>query len=489
MKKYKLKAKEEDRVITLERELKEEEYPDMYTKEEVVELISQAGIIFGLKQENIEKLIETYDSGEVLIADGIESINPVDDYVEVFYQDIKNTTSQEWKKDFKAIGYQECVESGELLVKRIQGINGQVGKNVRGEDIPVRQREVIELKAGEGCNLVGEDEIYSTTEGKVLNVKNTYIISPVHEIKGNIDISTGNVIFEGEVFVSGDVEEGMKVSGGSGLMIRGNVSGATAESLGTTVINGKVLNSTITIGELEENLESLLRDFRLFKNRLDLLIKSINEVLGKLEEGVSEEKLIIGIINMKFSDMLDISKRIIEAASEGMKGEESIKMIEMYFKPNYGKMINLEGLNHLKEIFRKSVEKYEYIYSITGEETLTVSYLQDSNVECCGDVIIDGLGQYISDIKSGGSVYFKKSNSVVRGGTITANNEIHCEIVGSPGAGRAELSVPYDGKIKIKKAYQNTVIHVGKQKYYFDQVYTQVEAYQKDGILIVEKLK
>ncbi len=57
-------------------------------------------------------------------------------------------------------------------------------------------------------------------EGKPCVKSNIFYVYQVHEVKGDVDISTGNITFVGDVVVQGSVKEGMKVEAGNSVEIK-----------------------------------------------------------------------------------------------------------------------------------------------------------------------------------------------------------------------------------------------------------------------------
>jgi len=85
-------------------------------------------------------------------------------------------------------------------------------------------------------------------------------VSPILEIKGDIDLSTGNIDFIGDVIIRGSVTDGFHVKAGGNVDVAGTVSGGCVEGVNITVRmgimgmnRGKVSASGIVAAKFIEN--------------------------------------------------------------------------------------------------------------------------------------------------------------------------------------------------------------------------------------------
>ena len=126
--------------------------------------------------------------------------------------------------------------------------------------------------------------------------------------------------------------------------------------------------------------------------------------------------------------------------------------------------------------------------SIKEKWNLTIGYAQDTKIECSGDIIFTGKGEYISEIRAGGDVKFLLENSVVRGGSITAEGSITCKTVGSSGGATTILKVGEKGKIIGDIVYRNTIIKFGNKSIVIDKDSKNLKAFMNNGEIEIEKL-
>jgi uncharacterized protein len=77
--------------------------------------------------------------------------------------------------------------------------------------------------------ILKENKIFSGLTGQVLYQNNKVQVIPVIEIKGDVDLSTGNIDFPGSVIVHGSVQAGFTVKAGGDIEINGTLSGGDVE--------------------------------------------------------------------------------------------------------------------------------------------------------------------------------------------------------------------------------------------------------------------
>lgn len=73
----------------------------------------------------------------------------------------------------------------------------------------------------------------STMNGHIIFLEGRINVEPLYEIKGDVDISTGNIDFLGTVDIAGSVEDGFRVRADGDIQIRGSVGKATLSGRGS----------------------------------------------------------------------------------------------------------------------------------------------------------------------------------------------------------------------------------------------------------------
>ena len=125
---------------------------------------------------------------------------------------------------------------GQLLAEIIPEDEGEYGITVQGAKIRPRQVKKAHLEFGHNIE-ISEDrkKLTSLVDGHVSLVEGKVFVSDVYEVE-NVDLSTGNIEFEGSVQVRGNVSSNFEIRAGGNVIISGVVEGACIEAGGNIII-------------------------------------------------------------------------------------------------------------------------------------------------------------------------------------------------------------------------------------------------------------
>ncbi len=224
-------------------ELEEDEKID---RETIISFLANKGIIYGVKEEIIDQIVKEQLSGEYLIAEGKKPVEGKDSEVKYLFETnpekrLKESLDSEQeseKIDFKSISLITYVKKGDVIAEKIPAIIGVEGTNVYGKAIrPKISGKDRKINIGKNVEL-SEDgtKAIAKTDGIPKIVDNRLIIENVLNINGNVDYSTGNVEFSGDIFIHGDVKPGFNVSSGGNVEITGVIEAATVLAKGNIIV-------------------------------------------------------------------------------------------------------------------------------------------------------------------------------------------------------------------------------------------------------------
>ncbi len=130
--------------------------------------------------------------------------------------------------DYKNMKLFERVSAGDVLVTAVPPENGIDGVSVKGTTIAAQRGR--EKKLPKGKNVKLSDDGYSLVaerNGRVDFIRDRVEVSDVYHIKGDVNMSVGNIVFEGDVIVEGNVISGLSIEAAGTVEVRGYVEGAT----------------------------------------------------------------------------------------------------------------------------------------------------------------------------------------------------------------------------------------------------------------------
>jgi uncharacterized protein (DUF342 family) len=226
--------------------------PEDASPETLAEMLTQElaarNIVFGLDQAEVLRVVRDRVIGqEVEIAHGTPPQPGRSAEVELLLTPPSFTHSADdsGKVDFKNIENVSHVKAGDVISRKTPSDPGQPGVNVFGK--PVRPPLVRDARHPSGKNTaISTDglEMTATADGFLRWNGDKIDVLELYTVKGNVDLRTGNIRYERDVEVLGDVKSGFEVAAGGSVHVYGTVEGGSVVSEGGTVtVNGGVLGT------------------------------------------------------------------------------------------------------------------------------------------------------------------------------------------------------------------------------------------------------
>lgn len=236
------------------------------TREQVAAAIKAAGIISGLASNAIEQTIKAGQGNNVVIAKGRQPISGEDGRIEFLIPAMKERLpclDEHGLVDFRNLGDVLTVQPGETLARCIPPTQGESGENVLGQTIPAKHGREVKFAAGLGGvapDTSDPDLLVATIVGQPVQVKNGVFVEPTYAV-AQVDLSSGNIVFDGTVKVKGDVLSGMTIRATGDIIIAGTVEaanegGMVLEAGGDIVVQGGVIGR-IDSGDEESRMSRI----------------------------------------------------------------------------------------------------------------------------------------------------------------------------------------------------------------------------------------
>ncbi|MBM9577843.1 DUF342 domain-containing protein [Leptospira sp. 201903070] len=154
---------------------------------------------------------------------------------------------EDGRADFRNIDRYINVKIGEKLATKFEGTPGIPGFDVFGNIIPPPAIKRPKLVIGNHIEerKVTEDgkelqEYHATSNGVIFVTESSINVSPELQIAGNVGLSTGNIQFDGNVIVRGDIEPGSVVECSGSLVIYGNLESNTIKVGQDLIVHGGI---------------------------------------------------------------------------------------------------------------------------------------------------------------------------------------------------------------------------------------------------------
>ena len=232
---------------------------EQYEFNDIMEKVRAAGVKIGIDETKISAMInERYYDRECLIAKGIDVINGVDAYFDFnFDTNFSKVPSRraDGTVDYWSIHSVELVEEGQIIATYNEPVDGANGMSVKGKLLIAKRGRPLPPLMGRGFERSEDGKIYTAImTGKIEMKNNRIMISDVHEVHGDVGLSTGNIDFRGDVIIHGNVPTGAVIRATGSVTIDGIVEGALIDSNKDVIIRGGMLGkgrgAIITKGNL-----------------------------------------------------------------------------------------------------------------------------------------------------------------------------------------------------------------------------------------------
>lgn len=200
-----------------------------FTREELEQALEQEGVCEGILYDELDRILEEkcYNRG-ILVAKGRPAQKGIDGRYEYFFdqtQSGKPKLCEDGSVDYQSIQWFVMVEEGDRLAYYHPATEGTAGVTVRGNILRAMRGKEKKILNGRGIRLSLDKRTYvAAIGGKV----------ELDEQRGRLDISrvcivdevtlaTGNIDFDGCVYIKGNVGRGTTVKATEDIVIDGAV--------------------------------------------------------------------------------------------------------------------------------------------------------------------------------------------------------------------------------------------------------------------------
>lgn len=197
-------------------------------------------IIYGIEMGNIQDHMQNANyCTDILVAQGKPTIQGTDAHIEYCFDidlDAKPLQKEDGTVDFFNLETINNCKKGDVLARLIPEQQGEMGYDVYQNMIKPHNVKKTILRGNKNA-VLSEDKltITSLVDGHVVLVDDKVFVSDVYEVQ-NVDISTGNIVYDGSVKVNGNVQANFKIVAKGNVVVNGVVEGAYIEAGGDIII-------------------------------------------------------------------------------------------------------------------------------------------------------------------------------------------------------------------------------------------------------------
>lgn len=231
----------EDAMIATVRFIPPSEGGKRLTIDNFVKELNNRKIVHGVQHKALQEHFQSEGvyCTNILAAKGDKPVQGQDGRIEYTFNTVSHkrpTHRDDGRVDYFNLTTINQCRKGEVLAKIIPEQPGEAGCDIFGKVIKAREVKRETLKYGKNIEL-SEDglSIVSMVDGHVALADKKVVVSSVYQVKG-VNVSTGNITYDGSVEIAGNVDENFEVKAGGNVVVNGSVEGATIIAGGNIII-------------------------------------------------------------------------------------------------------------------------------------------------------------------------------------------------------------------------------------------------------------
>lgn len=226
-------------------------------------VLQEKGVVSGIMKNEIESALKDGYAKERIIAKGLAPERGTDARFQSLIPEIrerKPRVDEHGIADYRDLGQLIVVRPGDPLMFRIPPTEGKKGRDVTGQILMPEPGQDTPFASGlQGVEIDSSAEpdpdnntlLLAAIAGQPKLVPNGVIVEPTIDLP-RVDLSTGNMNFEGTINIKGDVKDGMRICASGDVFVGGTVEAAEIEAGGNVVIKGGVIGHSEHSGDPNE---------------------------------------------------------------------------------------------------------------------------------------------------------------------------------------------------------------------------------------------
>ncbi|MFT8321285.1 MAG: FapA family protein [Bacillus sp. (in: firmicutes)] len=472
-------------------------------KQDIIKKMEELHIIYGINQAEIIKATQTLVQGEFEIATGKKVNQGKHGWVE---SKVKTDVEKGYKEnekgqiDFREIITFPTVEKGFVIANIHAPVKGEVGITVTNELLPAKEPFPIVSELSKEVMLV-DNKIVALEDGRPTIERKGQLVkfSILKKLvqNGNVNLATGNIRFNGDVEIKGEVEEKMMVEAEGNICIHQFIHLSTILANGSIITKGSISKSRLAAGKnhiFMNELTTLLQQISTIINTLILLLEQVISSPGFNKEKYNErgiEPLIRTIMAKRYPRFPTIVSKYRSTVKKDPfftvhsplnELAESLRKLFLSLSPS------IFSINDLRELLMTVKEILELGETPIDENSfIKVPNVFNSYLNSSGNITIYGQGCINSRVYAGGKINI---SGVLRGGELFAKEGISIYEAGSNSGTATSIMIPENKKIMLNKVLEGTNIIIGNVRYTFKEERTNIVAkLSKDKKIVLNTLK
>jgi uncharacterized protein len=216
------------------------------TRDDVARKLASLKVVQGVDWEAIDKMIaaKVYDKAQI-IANGKMARQSRDASIQEKVKvdpDVKPVMGKDGKADYKNVDNIHQVKKGDVIAVKIPIELGEPGYDIFGKPLPIVPGVDIQFKVGQNTEISSDGlQLIATTGGYLYHLNDAIHVGVIFIHKGDVDFNSGNLHYQGDIQVMGNIMTGFTVEAEGSILIEGTVdSGEVISHQGSVIIKSSI---------------------------------------------------------------------------------------------------------------------------------------------------------------------------------------------------------------------------------------------------------
>ncbi len=220
------------------------------TMDKIKTAMYEKDISYGIYEDTIASALDNRRYNENLcIAQWTPPVDGVDGSIKYHFDKESVTAPVEDEHgtvDYKNLNIVKNTLQGTVIATISMPTEGEPGKDISGRPVPQHIGVPANVSLGNGTALSPDGtQILASIDGNLRYANGAFMVEEELIIRGDVDVSTGNLDFIGNITVHGNVDEGYELKSKKNIYIKGTVIGAKLTAEGDITIKQGIINSNI----------------------------------------------------------------------------------------------------------------------------------------------------------------------------------------------------------------------------------------------------
>jgi uncharacterized protein (DUF342 family) len=206
----------------------------------VLSAIKEADIKKGVDYAVVKAICDGTTSGDIVtLAKGVMPQAGADGWYEFFFDtNVKSNPvlMEDGSVDYQNAKWFELVKKGQTVAVYHEAQEGTPGYTIMGESLATKKGKEKPILTGSGFQILEDKKTYIATENGKIELKDNRLVISSLLVLDDVTSATGNVDFDGSIYVRGNVGQGVSIHATRDVLVDGYTESSVIEAGGDIIL-------------------------------------------------------------------------------------------------------------------------------------------------------------------------------------------------------------------------------------------------------------